>query len=96
MAVLSDPKARRRCAYLFAMAIAAQLEAACADPPTDLEAGRLLTLPGDAAGAALVSSGTNGPPPQPDAASPANEPSDSDASSTDETDAASANGGSGP
>ena len=86
MAVLNDAKlgcagsAMSWCACAFAIAVA--LETACADPPPDLQAGRLLTLPGDAAGAALVAIDANVPPP-PDAGSPANETSEGDASSAD-------------
>ncbi len=94
MAVLSSPRVQRTWACVFV--IAAQLGGACDDPPPDLQAGRLLTLPGDAAGAALIVGDASTAPPSPDAGSPPDLTSDDDASSTSEADANSADGAAGP
>jgi|HubBroStandDraft_2_1064218.scaffolds.fasta_scaffold432783_2 hypothetical protein len=98
MALLNVHKLRLRATYWLAMGVAtaARLEVACDDPPVDIQAGRLLTLPGDAAGAALVVSDASLPPaPSPDAGSSAGEIDEDDASAGDEIDAASADGAGG-
>lgn len=78
------------------LGIAAQLVLGCDDPPPDLGAGRLLTLPGDAAGAALVVGDANNAPPPAQETGPPAETNSGDASSTDEADVTSADGGAGP
>jgi hypothetical protein len=77
MALLSERRLRRwaTCLLAIAVAAAARLEAACDDAPPDLEAGRLLTLPGDAAGAALVVGDADSEP-FPDASSSPGPPDD--------------------
>jgi hypothetical protein len=84
MALLSERTLRRwgTCLLAIAVATAARLEVACDDPPPDLEAGRLLTLPGDAAGAALVVSDANFQP-SPDASSPSGDTEDAGTSSSE-------------
>jgi hypothetical protein len=83
VALLSERSRRLRVTWLLALAVvvAARFDTACADPPTDLEAGRLLTLPGDAAGAALIVNDASAPPtPAPDASSTVGNADDGDTS----------------